>query len=131
MRGRRARRALVVIALAALATGCASRPEPLYQWGNFTRLQYDVLLRSGANPVEQVEIMELHAAKVRADNAALPPGFRAHLGMVKLSLGDVEGAKAAWQAEKVAFPEASHYMDRLLKYVDTPAGGTKPKDNPA
>jgi len=131
MRGCALRRALAVVAFAALAAGCATRPEPLYQWGKFPRLQYDALLRSGANPVEQIEVMELHIAKVRASNAALPPGFRAHLGMLKLSLGDVEGAKSAWQAEKVAFPEAAHYMDRLLKHADTPAVGTKSKDNPA
>jgi hypothetical protein len=131
MKARSFRRTLGVVAITLLASGCATRPEPLYQWGNFPRLQYEVLQRSGANPIEQIEFMELHAAKVRADNAALPPGFRAHLGMLKLSLGDVEGAKAAWGAEKVAFPESTHYMDRLLKHVDKPAADMNTKDNPS
>jgi len=131
MKGRTLHRAVAVVALAVLTTGCATRIEPLYQWGNFTRLQYDVLLRSGASPVTQVQLMELHAAKGRGGNGALPPGFRAHLGMLKLSLGDAEGAKSAWQAEKAAFPEATHYMDRLLKNVDAPAASTKPKEDPA
>ena len=120
-----------VLALAALTAGCATSPGPLYQWGTFPRQQYDVLLRGGASPVEQIRAMEAHAVKVRAANAALPPGFRAHLGMLKLSLGDTQGAKAAWEAEKTAFPEATHYMDRLLKNVDPPAAGTAPKENPA
>lgn len=131
MNGSILRRVLAVAALFALTTGCATRIEPLYQWGNFTRLQYDALLRSGASPVAQVELMELHAAKVRSSSGALPPGFRAHLGMLKLALGDVEAARSAWQAERVAFPEATHYMDRLLKSLDAPAAGTKLEDNPA
>ncbi len=131
MKGRMLRRAVAVMALVVLTTGCATSPKPLYAWGNFSRLQYDVLLRDGASPVQQIELMEAHAAKVRAANAELPPGFRSHLGMLKLSLGDVEGAKSAWRAEKMAFPEGTHFMDRLLKNLDTPATGTKPKDNPA
>ena len=125
------RRLIAVVTLSALTTGCATRIEPLYQWGDFTRLQYDVLLRSGASPASQVELMELHAAKVRARNGALPPGFRAHLGMLKLALGDVDAARSAWQAERAAFPEATHYMDRLLKNLGTPAASTQLEDNPA
>lgn len=71
--------------------------------------------------------MEAHAEKARAANAALPPGFRAHLGMLKLSAGDADQARQMWQAEKLAFPESTPYMDQLLKRLDAPAK----KYNPA
>ena len=71
--------------------------------------------------------MEAHTEKARAANAALPPGFRAHLGMLKLSAGAADQARQMWQAEKLAFPESTPYMDQLLKRLDAPAK----KYNPA
>jgi hypothetical protein len=111
----------------AVFAGCANRPPPLYSWESFPKLQYATLQRVGATPAEQVGAMEAHAERARAANAALPPGFRAHLGMLKLSVGDADQARQMWQAEKLAFPESAPYMDQLLKRLDAPAK----KDNPA
>lgn len=122
-----ARRVLLGTCVAALV-GCANRPPPpLYSWESFPKLQYATLLRSGSTPAEQVGAMETHAERARATSAALPPGFRAHLGMLKLSIGDTDQARQLWLAEKIAFPESTPYMDRLLKRLDAPAK----KDNPA
>ena len=114
----------------ALLAGCAAQgPGPLYMWEGFPRQQYSVLLREGASPTEQIGAMEAHAEKARAANAALPPGFRAHLGMLQLSVGNPQRAKELWQAEKTAFPESSPYMDQLLRKLD---GSQPPKNgNPA
>lgn len=106
--------------MAALA-GCATKAPPLYSWEAFPRQQYDVLSRSGVDPAEQILALQAHAEKARAAGAALPPGFRAHLGMLQLSVGNAEQARAMWQAEKSAFPESSLYMDQLLKRLDAPA----------
>jgi hypothetical protein len=112
----------------AVLAGCAHKaPPPLYMWEAFPKMQYDTLLRPGVTPVEQVSAMEAQAEKARAAGAALPPGFRAHLGMLKLSGGDVDQARQLWQAEKAAFPESTPYMDQLLKRLDAPAK----KGNPA
>ncbi|HEY9067582.1 MAG TPA: DUF4810 domain-containing protein [Burkholderiaceae bacterium] len=112
----------------ALLAGCAHKAAPpLYMWETFPKMQYDTLQRPGAAPLEQVSAMEAQAEKARATGAALPPGFRAHLGMLKLSAGDADRARELWQAEKVAFPESAPYMDQLLKRLDAPAK----KGNPA
>jgi hypothetical protein len=74
--------------------------------------------------------LEAHAEKARAANTALPPGFRAHLGMLYMDTGNAQRAKELWQAEVVAFPEASPYMDRLLKQLDN-ATPISAKANPA
>lgn len=100
--------------------GCATAPPPLYLWDSFPQQQYRVLLRDGTTPNEQIKTLEAQAEKARAANAALPPGFRAHLGMAYLDAGQPQQAQALWQAEKTAFPEASPYMDRLLKRLDSP-----------
>lgn len=121
----------------ALLGGCAQKGlPPLYMWETFPRMQYDTLLRAGVSPLEQVGAMEAHAEKARADGAALPPGFRAHLGMLKLSAGDPDQARQLWQGEKAAFPESSPYMDHLLKRLEAPVAPAAPaapakKDNPA
>jgi len=121
------RRVLLVVSVALFA-GCAHKAmAPLYMWEAFPKMQYDTLLRPGVTPLEQVGAMEAQAEKARAAGAALPPGFRAHLGMLKLSAGDVDQARQLWQAEKAAFPESTPYMDQLLKRLDAPVK----KDNPA
>ena len=73
-----------------------------------------MLRADGVQSAQQIQDMEAHAQKVRGEGAALPPGFRAHLGMLYLYTGNAEQARALWQAEKEAFPESSPYMDRLL-----------------
>jgi hypothetical protein len=120
------RRFALAAAIAVLA-GCAHKgPPPLYMWETFPRMQYDTLLKNGATPTEQITQMEEHIEKARAAGAALPPGFRAHLGMLKLAAGDASEARALWQAEKTAFPESTPYMDQLLKRLDAPAQKDKP-----
>jgi hypothetical protein len=106
--------------LAALA-GCAHRPEQLYEWGKFPRQQYDMLRGDGQSPAEQIQAMEDQGTRAQADHARLPPGFRAHLGMLYLDAGNADKARELWIAEKAAFPESAAYMDRLLQRLDKPA----------
>lgn len=113
------KRLLGVFAIAILGA-CAQVQKPMYAWGSFPRQQYDTLLRSGANTDEQVRVLQAHAEAARASDAALPPGFRGHLGMLQLSAGNPGEARALWEAEKTAFPEATSYMDQLLKRLDAP-----------
>jgi hypothetical protein len=110
----------VLVASLALLAGCAHQPRDLYMWGAFPRQQYDALLREGASPDEQIRTLEAQAEKARGANAALPPGFRAHLGMLYLNAGNVDQARELWLAEKSAFPESAPYMDRLLGRLQAP-----------
>lgn len=127
----RMRRLIVAGCIAALA-GCATRQPPLYSWETFPRQQYDVLLRSGtASPDAQILALQAHAEKARAAGAALPPGFRAHLGMLQLAVGNADQARAMWQAEKLAFPESTPYMDQLLKRLDAPETTKAKSERPA
>ena len=125
--------------LARLSTACAvlllsacaqTGPTSLYHWDTFPRNQYDSLTHSGASPTEQIAALEAQAEKARAAGAALPPGFRAHLGMLKLSMGDVDRTRELWTAEAQAFPESAPYMSQLLKRLDSRAPAAK-MENPA
>jgi hypothetical protein len=125
-----ARRA-ALIACTGLLTACAHKSSTLYMWEEFPRMQYEALLKNGAadgtTAGERVEAMQAHAEKARAAGASLPPGFRAHMGMLKLATGDVASARELWESEKSAFPESTPYIDQLLKRLDAPVA----KDNPA
>ncbi|KQP14041.1 DUF4810 domain-containing protein [Pseudorhodoferax sp. Leaf267] len=99
---------------------------PLYAWGDFTKMQYEALRANGTPSPERMVDMEAHMQEAAASHAALPPGFRAHLGMLKLASGDPAQARALWQAEKAAFPESATYIDQLLKRLDGPAPQDKP-----
>jgi hypothetical protein len=110
-----------------VTAGCAAKgPGPLYLWESFPKQQYAVLLKSGADPTQQIQTLTAQAEKARLTNAALPPGFRAHLGMMELSVGNTVRARELWEAEKAAFPESTPYMDQLLKRLESP---TKPEKN--
>ncbi len=113
--------------LAAALTGCAKPPAPpLYLWEDFPRQQYQTLLRTDSGPdAAQVAALQAQAEKARATGTALPPGFRAHLGMLHLRAGNADEARQLWQAEKLAFPESTPYMDQLLKRLDGPGNGGK------
>jgi len=114
----------------AVLAGCVNAPPALYMWEAFPRQQYDTLQRAGYSPLEQIRLLEAHAEKARGANANLPPGFRAHLGMLMLEQGNPQRARELWQAEKLAFPESAAYIDSLLKRLDASAKSAK-AENPA
>ena len=110
----------LLVAIGMLAACAAKGPGPLYLWEAFPRQQYEVLLRAGVNAELQIRQLESHAEKARAANAALPPGLRAHLGMLYLGAGNAERARVLWKAEILAFPESSAYMEQLIRKLDSP-----------
>ena len=117
-------------ATVCLLAACAAKgPGPLYTWESFPRQQYEALQKAGFSPDEQIRQLEAHAEKARAGNAALPPGLRAHLGMLHLGNGNAERARELWKAEMMAFPESTSYMGQLLKKLDGPAAVKQ--ENPA
>lgn len=130
MVGRATHRLALTLGVMALA-GCATPVKPLYVWDAFPRQQYSTLLREGnAGPDEQIRVLEAVAEKARATQGVLPPGFRAHLGMLYLGAGNPQRARELWAGEKAAFPESAPYMDRLLKRLD-PAATPAKTESPA
>ena len=92
-------RLIAAAAAAALLLGGCVAPQhrkPLYYWGAFERQQYEALLHEGASPEDQIHKLDEAAEKARASNSALPPGFRAHLGMLHLATGNVDQARTLW-----------------------------------
>jgi hypothetical protein len=112
-------RAALVAGLTILSVaGCAHAPPPMYQWGAYQQNVYQFLKHEDANPGEQLGLMQTQMEQTKVAGTRLPPGFRAHVAMLYLQLGQYDDAKLHLEAEKSAFPESAHYMNFLLKQMN-------------
>lgn len=104
-----------VLAVAALlAGGCASKPVPLYYWGDYQKQVYAGLRNEGSSPEEQIAGLEKTVQQARSEGKALPPGFHAQLGMLYLNTGKADQVQQEFETEKTNFPESAGFMDFLL-----------------
>ena len=101
-------------------TACA-QPKSLYSWGSYQPMVYAYLQEEGEDYAAQVQTLEENVESARATDQALPPGFRAHLGLLYLKLGDGAKAVEQWEGEKNAFPESSPFMNFLLRHTTAQA----------
>lgn len=116
----RAARTLAIAALASMLGACAQPAKPMYSWGAYQPTVYAYLKEDGADYVVQAQALEKNVEKARATNGTLPPGFRAHLGMLYLKMGDESKGIEQFEGEKTAFPEATQFMDFLLRNANKP-----------
>ncbi|WP_288013592.1 DUF4810 domain-containing protein, partial [Diaphorobacter sp.] len=68
-----------------------------------------------ADAEQQVAKLEEAQQKIEQRGQALPPGYRAHMGMLYAKAGQDEKSVAALTAEKTTFPESASFMDFLLR----------------
>jgi len=100
---------------ALLLTACASDQKTLYTWGDYPDHIYSYLKGEDSSYNEAIQTLEKHSRSAEADRHDLPPGFRAHLGLLYLKNGQPDKAVGYFQEEKAAFPESSQFMDFQLK----------------
>ena len=114
---------LAPLAAAGLA-GCAAQTKPLYYWGDYQPVVYSHF--KGDSPEAQKARLEQTAHKAQSRGEALPPGFNAHLGLLYINMGQLDQARAAFQAEASLFPESRPYMEFLLsKFATQQVGDTR------
>lgn len=106
---------LALVAAAALA-GCASTPT-LYNWGPYQDQVYAHF--KNEPPEKQIEVLEKHVQETRAKGRQLPPGYRAHLGLLYEKAGRGGDFVTALEQEKSAFPESAAYIDKILEKFKT------------
>ncbi|AQH01290.1 DUF4810 domain-containing protein [Burkholderia sp. KK1] len=104
---------LPVAAACALLTGCATKAPSLYQWDGYQPQVYEYF-KGQKDATQQIAALEQARTKIFASDKTLPPGFRAHLGMLYASVGKGAEARQQLTEEKERFPESSAYMDFLL-----------------
>ncbi len=110
-----------LLAAVALLVGCVSQSKPMYDWSAYQQQVYRNLKGDEAGIEDQRLKLEAAATEAQGKSLALPPGYRAHLGLLYLKLGRTPEARAALEAEKAMFPESTHYMNFLLGNLDAGA----------
>ncbi|MDR1350547.1 MAG: DUF4810 domain-containing protein [Zoogloeaceae bacterium] len=104
---------VTLMLLLALSAGCQTAPKTLYQWEGYQTQVYQYF--RGEAKEAQVEALERGLQKIQSANGIAPPGYHAQLGLLYLDLGKDDQAFQAFSTEKSLFPEATVYMDFLLK----------------
>lgn len=102
-----------------LLAGCATRPQPLYYWGDYQAQVYGHF-KGEKGPEEQIAALEAVREKALSQGRALPPGFQTHLAMLYGQTGRSDRLVEQLEAEKKQFPESSTFMDFLLKKFSSP-----------
>ena len=115
-----ARLSIVCVAAGILAA-CVQAPKSMYNWKSYQPAVYAYLNDEGVDYAAQAQDLELNVEIARSSNTALPPGFRAHLGLLYLKLGEDSKAVEQLQGEMLAFPESTSFMDFLMKNVSPSA----------
>lgn len=115
---------LILIASLVLV-GCAQPVKSLYQWDGYQPALYQHLKSNGAESGAQISALEAQLQKNEAAGVATPPGMRAHLAMLYSRAGDEASARRLLEAERAKFPEATVYVDFLLK-AKSSQGATPP-----
>lgn len=109
-------RGMILLFGLAVATlsGCATRQQPLYHWGDFPSQQYSYF-KGSKGPEESIQSIEKVREEARAKGKQVPPGLQAHLGMLYGLTGRTDLFEQNLLAERQQFPESSAYVDFLLK----------------
>lgn len=114
-------RTMILISGLAVATlsGCVTRPQPLYYWGDFQAQQYSYF-KGEKGPEEGIQDLEKVREEAKAKGKSVPPGLQAHLGMLYGLTGRTDLFEQNLLAERQQFPESSAYLDFLLKKTPKP-----------
>ena len=105
---------LVCVAALAFLSACASKP-PLYQWGAYEDLIYDMYAKPGkAEPGVQIVKLTEDIERAHAEGKRVPPGVHAHLGYMYYTQGNAAAAAQEFATERELFPEAGTFIDGML-----------------
>lgn len=107
--------ALTVLVTLLLSSGCATQKPPLYRWGAYEQLVYQMYAEPGkAEPGMQVAKLSEDIGRTQAEGKRVPPGVYAHLGYMHYLQGNQGAAMSAFAAEKALFPESAVFVDAIL-----------------
>jgi hypothetical protein len=96
------------------AVGCTSS-KPLYYWGHYEDVVYDMYVHPGeADPATQVALLSEDIQKAEASNQRVAPGIHAHLGYMYYLQGDLDAAYTQFAAERQLYPESGSFIDGMV-----------------
>ena len=117
---------LILILLICTLSACA-QPKPLYVYGDYSETYYrQVKTDNEENRLKLTASMEKAIAEAdQSRTGRVPPGMYANLGYLYLKAGNPQKALSNFEQEKATYPEASHFMDRIIAKVKLAEGEEK------
>lgn len=107
---------LMVLVNLPLISGCVTQKPPLYRWGEYEQLVYEMYAEPGkAEPDTQVAKLSEDVGRTQAEGHRVPPGVYAHLGYMYYVQGNQGAAMSAFATEKALFPESTVFVDAILQ----------------
>ncbi|OYV69499.1 MAG: hypothetical protein B7Z67_09075 [Acidiphilium sp. 21-60-14] len=111
------------LGLVGMLAGCVQAPKPLYFWGDYQGVMYQLQAKPGSmDPSEAIAKLTTNIEKAAAKGMLVPPGEHAELGYLQYQAGDQAQAAAQFRLEKQLYPASSGLMDRLLAKMQPRAG---------
>jgi hypothetical protein len=93
--------------------GCATS-QPLYYWGNYENLVYEMYIEPGsADSSTQIQKLKEDINKASSEGKLVPPGLHAHLGYMYFLQGNARDTLLEFETEKKLFPESAKFVDGL------------------
>jgi len=103
------------MAVTAMLAGCAQTRPPLYRWGAYEDLIYDMYENPGkAEPGEQITRLTGDIERTHAEGKRVPPGVHVHLGYMYYIQGNESAALEEFNTERELFPESATFVDGMI-----------------
>ena len=111
VRGTRWRAALLAVLPMVPACGTPS----LYEWGSYNASVAAMYQStSGYDPAAQLDQLQREVEETQHRGKLVPPGVRAHIGVLLCESGNRERGITFLEGEKAAFPESAQFVDAML-----------------
>jgi hypothetical protein len=110
-------RTITLILICSILAACeTTSSSSLYYWGDYEQLLYDMYNKPGsAEPEMQIDQLSADIQKAQDSGERIAPGVHAHLGLMYASIGNMAAAEAAFNNEKLLFPESAVLLDGMLQ----------------
>lgn len=108
---------LAIFAVSTLMlTGCVTTQPDMYYWGEYESIIHDSYIKPGSiDTLTQIQKFNRDIQQAENNGKKVPPGIYAHLGFLYAIQGNVAESKAAFLEEKTLFPEATIFIDGMMK----------------
>jgi len=114
----------VLAFIAYITSGCSNQPKPLYTYGDYSEAYYaskkELTPESALKLQKSIEYAIEHSGESSSRRVA--PGLYANLGYIYLKAGNTTKAIESFKKEKAIYPEAAHFMKRMIKKVEVAQG---------
>jgi len=116
--------AISALLIAAAITGCAAKPQTLYNYGGYSHTYYQLKKENSPEQLValQEEIVKLIQSKNNSTTGRVPPGIYANLGYIYLQQGDPNKAVENFKMEMEIYPESKQFMEIMINKVETAEG---------